>query len=432
MINQLTLEQEDLIPVYLEKWRSQLLSTQPIKREKATRAVKRIYQILGKKEPTVNFYASQQRLIFTLLEQNPVEVAQRLGSPWLRMPLSYELLAQINKQIEAKLWEEIRAKLELTSEIGLQLQLINISVNHLSNNLSESQMRLVAQLWQELSQLQLKSFWQQEQAFLRQQILQLPGGDMLVQLGDSMWEWGESVLQQISQDSLVQNIEQLLKELSLPWLELAEGLELFFSWYNTSLEASSVAVIDYCVSVLGCSVDVPKWEALRDLVADCHTMLMFENSCLMSDRPLKLCLDEQNRLHAEGEAAVTYGDGLKFYAYAGVNLPERYGRVHPHQWQSQWLLREPNAELRRVLIQGIGYGRICQELQAKELDSWREYTLLEITDEIDFESVHLLKMTCPSTQHIHVLRVPPDILSAREAIRWANWGIDPEDFSVST
>lgn len=37
--------------------------------------------------------------------------------------------------------------------------------------------------------------------------------------------------------------------------------------------------------------------------------------------------------------------------------------------------------------------------------------------EIDVEPIHLLKMTCPSTRHIHVLRVPPDIFSAREAIR---------------
>jgi len=28
--------------------------------------------------------------------------------------------------------------------------------------------------------------------------------------------------------------------------------------------------------------------------------------------------------------------------------------------------------------------------------------------------------------------VPPDMKSAREAIRWVNWGIDPEEFCVQT
>jgi hypothetical protein len=44
----------------------------------------------------------------------------------------------------------------------------------------------------------------------------------------------------------------------------------------------------------------------------------------------------------------------------------------------------------------------------------------------------MLKMACPSTGFIHALRVPPDVNSAREAIRWTNWGVDPEDFSVQT
>jgi len=103
------------------------------------------------------------------------------------------------------------------------------------------------------------------------------------------------------------------------------------------------------------------------------------------------------------------------------------------------LLNEENAEFRRILIQTIGYNRICKELGAIELDSWKEYTLLKIDNYTEItpehpqnysEPIHLLKMTCPSTGFIHFLRVPPDINSARTAITWINWGIDPEDFSV--
>jgi hypothetical protein len=71
-------------------------------------------------------------------------------------------------------------------------------------------------------------------------------------------------------------------------------------------------------------------------------------------------------------------------------------------------------------------------LQAKPLDSWREYTLLRIDNQVDIEPIYLLKMTCPSTGFIHAMRVPPDIQSAREAIRWVNWGTDPEEFSVQS
>ncbi|MBN3989652.1 MAG: hypothetical protein HWQ36_03640 [Nostoc sp. NMS2] len=44
----------------------------------------------------------------------------------------------------------------------------------------------------------------------------------------------------------------------------------------------------------------------------------------------------------------------------------------------------------------------------------------------------LLKMTCSSTAFIHALRVPPNMNSAHEAIRWVNWGVAPEAFGVQT
>jgi leucine-rich repeat protein SHOC2 len=96
------------------------------------------------------------------------------------------------------------------------------------------------------------------------------------------------------------------------------------------------------------------------------------------------------------------------------------------------LLDEKNAEIRQVLIQQIGYDRICQELDAIDIDTWREYTLLKIGADIDEESMVLLKMTCPSTGHIHILRVPPEMTSAEAAITWVNHGIHPDQFIIQT
>jgi leucine-rich repeat protein SHOC2 len=43
-----------------------------------------------------------------------------------------------------------------------------------------------------------------------------------------------------------------------------------------------------------------------------------------------------------------------------------------------------------------------------------------------------LKMTCPSTADIHILRVPPDLTSAEAAITWINHGIHPDKFATQT
>jgi hypothetical protein len=74
-------------------------------------------------------------------------------------------------------------------------------------------------------------------------------------------------------------------------------------------------------------------------------------------------------------------------------------------------------------------------LQTQLVYFWQEYTLLKIDAAVDKaleEPIYLLKMTCPSTRRIHALRVPPDIESAHAAIRWVNWGIDPEEFLQQT
>jgi internalin A len=186
--------------------------------------------------------------------------------------------------------------------------------------------------------------------------------------------------------------------------------------------SSGVNISQKAQEILGCQ---------NLLFEHCGFIFPYEKFCVVCDRPRHLRFDSQNRLHAEGEPAIEFADGWKIYFYHGVRLPEQYGQLHPTQWQSQWILAEENAEVRRVLIEGIGYDRLCQELSAKQIDSWQEYALLQI-DNADVEPICLLKMTCPSTGFIHALRVPPNLASAREAIRWVNWDIDPEEFSVQT
>lgn len=177
----------------------------------------------------------------------------------------------------------------------------------------------------------------------------------------------------------------------------------------------------------------------------------FKEICFVSDRP-RFIRDARNRnnLHAEGGPAVVFPDSFgTSYFYHGTELPQYIGMVHPSQWQPQWILQEQNAEVRRWLIQEIGYARMCQELQAEELDLWREYTLLKLAvyddysqtpelhpwqrrEEVKGEATYLLKMTCPSTGCIYAIRVPPNIHSAREAATWINWGSDPEWFALET
>jgi leucine-rich repeat protein SHOC2 len=132
---------------------------------------------------------------------------------------------------------------------------------------------------------------------------------------------------------------------------------------------------------------------------------------------------------------------LKEVWFMNAGLSSRYW-TKLSEWKSEWLLDEDNTEVRRALIQQLGYEKICEDLSADNLDIWREYTLLKINgveavydiedEPIDREPMVLLKMTCPSTQHIHILRVPPETISAEAAITWVNHGIHPDEIAVQT
>jgi leucine-rich repeat protein SHOC2 len=123
---------------------------------------------------------------------------------------------------------------------------------------------------------------------------------------------------------------------------------------------------------------------------------------------------------------------LETVVFLGVELSDSRYWTKLSEWKPEWLLDEENAEIRRLLIWTCGYESICQELNAIELDTWREYTLLKIDAEVDVEPMVLLKMTCPSTAHIHILRVPPEMTSAESAITWVNHDIHPDEFAEQT
>ena len=229
-----------------------------------------------------------------------------------------------------------------------------------------------------------------------------------------------------------------LEELAINYPESRKSESGSYSNYLEPLTPTALVkeihLTELLISKLGITLDQKAQELLRckqQLFEECGWIFPFENICLVCDRPLHIRFDSANELHAEGESAIAFAEGYSLYFHHGVKLPEKYGKVHSDLWQAEWLLSESNAELRRVLIETIGYDRICCELQAVELDCWQEYTLLKI-DNADVEPIYLLKMTCPSTGFIHALRVPPDLESAQEAIRWVNWGINPEEFSVQT
>jgi hypothetical protein len=54
----------------------------------------------------------------------------------------------------------------------------------------------------------------------------------------------------------------------------------------------------------------------------CGFIFQFEKACIACDRPSKLLLDQQNRLHAEEEPALQFPDGYSVHAHHGIHPSE--------------------------------------------------------------------------------------------------------------
>lgn len=425
---QLNPKQEALIPAIRQKWRAIAFPPEPVNRQKAEEAVKAAYKLIGKKEPEIIFFDSPYAALKTILEQLVQQLDKQLVSR-----LENQLLSQIENELESELARQLVSQLAISLKKQLEKQLGSPLCSYLDSelhNLLDSQWvsRLDSQLKHRLEDQRLIQLVRQQEIQLNSQLVR----HMVSQLNSRMQKpKAKKILTRLEKLLENQRSSQLVSRLGN-----LLGRPLFYSnCIHSELWASNGGWLDFCISILSGNHDPKKWQIFQSLVSNCGWIFPFENTCILCSRPIQLSFDSQHLLHAEGEYAILFADGYSLYFNHGVVLPIKYGQVHPHQWRAMWILEEENAELRRILIQEIGYERICQELNAIELDSWREYSLLKIDrliDDVDGQPIYLIKMICPSTGFIHALRVPPYMQSARQAISWVNWGVDPEKFAVET
>lgn len=85
----------------------------------------------------------------------------------------------------------------------------------------------------------------------------------------------------------------------------------------------------------------------------------------------------------------------------------------------------PNAEIRRAVVELIGYDKIVDEAQV--LDESSDGKLLKIPLQED-EDIVLVHVKDPSTDREYFLRVPPKVKTAREARAWT-FGFEADDFN---
>jgi hypothetical protein len=118
------------------------------------------------------------------------------------------------------------------------------------------------------------------------------------------------------------------------------------------------------------------------------------------------------------------------------NVPLRWRSVpvthgiafEPDKITSNQILEEKNAEVRRVMIERMGYLKFSEEIGAKEIDQdtdaggKRQLLRIELNDD---EPLVGLACRCPSTNRQYFLRVPPAMRTCHQAAAWIAGFDDP-------
>ena len=113
--------------------------------------------------------------------------------------------------------------------------------------------------------------------------------------------------------------------------------------------------------------------------------------------------------------------------WRGVLIDETTAFV-PERLHAQTVLKERNAERRRVMIERMGVDRFMREADAKRLDADLDpggpRELLRVTMQGD-EDIVCLSVNCPSTGRHYLLRIPPTMKTCHQAAAWMA-GFDDE------
>jgi hypothetical protein len=253
-----TPEQQALIPIYRDRWKSIDVSTQRIDYPVSVDAVRSAYSLSSYPEPEIVYYESPFAAINDLVQVK--SYCQFLGN---------DISSKFDKRV----------------------------VKHLASTLNT----------QVDKDLLIK---------LRNQV-QYPKPPHYPTLDKPQAPYFPTHILQCIEHQLLDDLEELVPQ----WLE-NEDVSLFTrNLYRPAQLTTLGCEIDFCISVLGLHCDKAKWNVFQSLVKSCGILLLFEKVCVVCERPSSLFFDENNALHSEDSPSLQFPDGYSVYAQHGQVVP---------------------------------------------------------------------------------------------------------------
>jgi len=423
--NELTTEHLRLLEEARTYWRSVGLSTEEVNKPAALAGLNLAYQAASLHAPTVIVWlkspragATACRLLASDLEWPAnLNAAQRevWDDVWMQRVRQVE--TWIGPQVWAKERRELRHDCEqyiLKKNNGVYIE------KHVKQEFAE---RLGICVWRHLRQIAGEPRFEQ----IRTQVEDNVQASMREQVPHEIREVVFQELVPPIRQQVFATIGEAVRQIITANNGVLVGRQTWHCGFG-HLDASWIAFYDYLRSI-GTQGTEPL-EGIKQLTLNCGWWWPYENLAIMTNRPVEVHRDNRGRLHNETGMALKYADGWGIYAWHGVLVPE-YVILLPEPITTEMINAEPNAEVRRVLIERFGLDNYLKEGTVLKVhqDSYGTLYRMNLRGDEPIMVVRVVNSTPEpdGTYNEYFLRVPPNMLRAKQAIAWT-FGLTEEEY----
>ncbi len=217
-----------------------------------------------------------------------------------------------------------------------------------------------------------------------------------------------------------------------PGRDFLQGLGVWRGIWQAAARAGkhpAQAIPDPFQELAGLALRGASADILTELAGLVPLFALRRGIAVLVARPRTASFDDQGRLHNTAGPAVCFPDGWAIWAIAGVSV-DRNVVDNPSAIYPAVALGHPNAEVRRILIEQIGYERLVSEFpQHRISDEFGTLWRIPAPDEaLTLVEVANATTEPDGTRRRYFLRVSPDVQTPREAVAWT-FGIDPDEYS---
>jgi hypothetical protein len=349
-IDSMTPEQEAVLVSYRQEWLDIGRSTQPIDLIEVEQAITDLYEIvLDRPKPAIVYCQSPWQLCVmpeVFKELGKFE-GENLGTNletnlWtnLRTNLDTNIWTNLRTNLDTNIWTNLWTNLDTNLRTNLWTNLrTNLRTNLVTNLRTNLGTNLETNLWTNLD----TNIWTNLWTNLRTNLDTNLRTNLRTNLETNLWT----------------NLRTNAYNNNYYWLFQGSWGLYWLAFYEFP---------DKFIKPMFSDEDRKKMQAAIRVAKCLAGFVVYDGICFVSERPTKLTLDDQGRLHNETGPALEYFDGYYLYSWHGTRIdnpdiiekPITIGQIEAEQ----------NAEIKRIMMERFGWSNYLQESKAELIDQY--------------------------------------------------------------